>query len=269
MCENVTTFVKNAPKGTQFNRVFLERIEHVNARISSIDESASSGGWFGGKLGRPKLDKIWMQSFNKFVAGDDEDVASEASSTDKEGAIFKKLASTPSVSRVESATDLSGHYFSGGAHTPDYGYSQGAADSRAVSNPYAPHAAGGDRPGSLHRIQSYAGLPSASMGNEYGGLGIQPTSSPVYGPSATNRRNNFGQEVGGSRPVSPNAHIARPSSVGGYEEQHAPPPRPGSAGSSGMNKAPAAVHHLRQHNQYKSRQLLEHILQKTRVIKII
>ncbi|KAA8916956.1 hypothetical protein TRICI_000923 [Trichomonascus ciferrii] len=249
VCDNVATFIKNAPKGTQFNRVFLERLEHVNARINSIDESASSSGWFGGKLGRPKLDKIWMQSFNKFVAGDDEDVASEASSTDKEGAIFKKLASTPSVSRVESATDLSGQYFSGGTHTPEYGYSHGAAGSRAVSNPYAPApaAGGGDRPGSLHRIQSYAGLPSAPMGSQYGGLGIQPTSSPVYGPSSTSRRNNFGQDLGGSRPVSPNtSSIARSTSVGGYEEHAPPPSRPGSAGSSSvMNKTappPPAVH---------------------------
>lgn len=248
MCENVTSFVKNAPKGTQFNKAFLERLDNVTARIGSIDEGAGSRGWFGGKLARPKLDKIWMQSFNKFVSGDDEDVASEASSTDKEGAIFKNLASTPSsIPRVESAAELSRQHY----HPHTSGNEYGSEMYRTVSNPYAPPAPAAPsqqqpptgpptsshqgRPGganTLHRIQSYAGLPSAPMGNNnnngYGGLGIKPTSSPIYAaPSAANN-NRRAPEVNSVGPAS------RSSSIGAEDNNiPLPPARPNSAGMTG------------------------------------
>jgi hypothetical protein len=76
-------------KSSKTSSKLSEHAAMLSDRIGG--EATSSSSWFGSKL--PK--KIWVQSFNKFVAGE-EDQPTEP--TTEEGGIFKRLASTPAAS---------------------------------------------------------------------------------------------------------------------------------------------------------------------------
>lgn len=70
------------------NSRLASMIDDLAHRLAVTDDSA--GGWFGGKLGK---NKQWMQSFNKFVSGGEEE--SDVPPTSEGDSIFKRLASTP------------------------------------------------------------------------------------------------------------------------------------------------------------------------------
>ncbi|ANB12296.1 Sec16p [Sugiyamaella lignohabitans] len=140
---------------------FGEVLDSLMHRVSALDGASSgSSGWFGGKLARPKFDKIMMQSFNKFVAGDD-DTPVSTNETAQEGGIFKRLASTPAnvtSSAPGSSLETSPNYF----NQQPYAASQRQASQPAIHQPneYAPIPR-------THSLQSVGPSGNGTISNEY------------------------------------------------------------------------------------------------------
>ncbi|GME93979.1 unnamed protein product [Ambrosiozyma monospora] len=103
--DHIITVLKS--KQVFFEPVVGLAMDHLSERLSRTSTSANGQGWFGGKLGRPNLDKVWGtldKSFNKFVAG--EDLTTDNRSMAPTDGVFSKYNS-PSVSRVSSHMNLS------------------------------------------------------------------------------------------------------------------------------------------------------------------
>jgi hypothetical protein len=149
LAEAATSCIKSNAKFAGLN----ELAEFVSSRISS--DSSSSGGWLSSKLGRSKLDKMWVQSFNKFVSGEEDDTAGSAQSSGDEEGIFKKLAKNLSNSE-SSSLDSSPNYRA--PHTM-------ASSSHTLQRVASFHTVSAVRPDAgLNRVQSHA-----NFGGDYSG----------------------------------------------------------------------------------------------------
>lgn len=106
---SVALSASNVGLSTGLNSRLSDMIDDLGHRLSSTDSNA---GWFGGKLGK---NKQWMQSFNKFVSGGEEDLDQPASADGD--SIFKRLPSTPAS---DAGFDVGSHpaVFTPGAAAP-------------------------------------------------------------------------------------------------------------------------------------------------------
>jgi COPII coat assembly protein SEC16 len=237
LVEAVMSITKGVGKIFQFTPAYLEYIDSVNFRISHSEPSGGSG-WFGGKLARPKLDKIWVQSFNKFVAGDDGEQGTPVES-ENIGGIFKRLASTPSNPEGFEATDAS-------PNTNMYG--------RGVQQPYGlvrAQSMGSFGPpiaeSAMQRNQSHSGLTGFAEQQPYQqplhnshyrsqpGNGVVHASEPQI-PSLYGSIPSRPQSSGADRKASASSSIYNPYAP-------APHSRPGSRqgpGSRGYTPDPYA-----------------------------
>lgn len=104
--DSVSSIVKTAGKTIRYSQPLYKFMDFVSQRLSLTYQDETSSSWLSSKLGRPKLDKMLGQldkSFSKFVTGEDD---TENANVGDNG-IFKKLAETPTASRIQSAVDIS------------------------------------------------------------------------------------------------------------------------------------------------------------------
>lgn len=229
LVEAASSITKALSKSFQFNPAYLEYIESVNFRISTSEPTEGSG-WFGGKLGRPKLDKIWVQSFNKFVAGDEGDQETPVDS-DNTGGIFKRLASTPSNSETAASSETSPNIYGGSQAGPSFGLAR--AQSLSSFGPPITEA-------TVHRNQSHIGLTGFAQQQKHQ-YNVQP--SHYQQPTQSQFAPYYGNGVSHPaepRTVSPLQVPSRPSSSGTERKTssvynpYAPQSRPGSQQGNGV-----------------------------------
>lgn len=228
--DSVNGIVKAAGKNISYNPSLFGFMEFVGQRLTLIYQDDTSSSWLSSKLGRPKLDRVLGQldkSFSKFVTGE-VDTPSNAS-TEQDG-IFKRLADSPSVSRVQSTVELSS-------------MAQQTQGVRAMSyggNPYAPMENKVPQPHPIpSRSQSSVGFHNNDTGMlsppNVGRFGdVRRAHSPSsYGPthdqihsafntalSTAGDRNGHTLQSDMRRPRS--ANISRRSSLNTYGQDNQP-----------------------------------------------
>ncbi|KAG7864310.1 hypothetical protein KL919_000338 [Ogataea angusta] len=173
------------------NDQLLERLSQTEIEVS---------GWFGGKLGRSGLDKVWGhldKSFNKFVAGEELEDGKRAKS---EG-VFAKYS--PAPSRTQSQLDLSNIQpqsqpvmptYQTLSRAPSFGvyasssHSQSAPTTSSTSTLIQSHQPYSQAKTKSKKASAYAPLPQQSAGNVYDNekpmLNTAPLSSHESSPSA-------------------------------------------------------------------------------------
>lgn len=213
--ESVSSLVKSNNK-IKFNPAFLSRLEDVGKWLSA---ESSGSSWLSSK----KLDRALLQSFNKFVAGDDTS-SSESTNVGADGAIFKRLASTPGPHQQPTPwsadgspyTGTSGQTYGPSDHTLSRAQSTGVL--RKPMGSYDSYPPPSQAP-ELNRTYSHSALDQGNLQDstpQYGGYAPmnqihEPELSSVsYGGDysstavANSRRySNSSSGHGGSRPHTP------------------------------------------------------------------
>ncbi|EEP78708.1 predicted protein [Uncinocarpus reesii 1704] len=112
-CEAIVSIVtsKSNAKSPYYHQTFFAQLDELLQRLRQAPADGSSS-W----ISKPSMEKVsgsvWAK-FNSFVAGDDNEVASNGSGKAGEGDIgpFAKIAGTPPVSRSPSVVEGYGSYF--------------------------------------------------------------------------------------------------------------------------------------------------------------
>lgn len=154
----------------------MDRIHR--SRETDAGRASDAPGWFGGKLGKPNINRVWSQldkSFNKFVAGE-----SLTSRTDPKGAtsdVFSNF-STPVASRSPSLLDLPSQARQ--AHIPVEGAGRrfsGLTGAAQHHNPYMPYE-GGDMSSNASPVPQQGNFSAVSSP-------VPPASAQIYSPYGT------------------------------------------------------------------------------------
>ena len=107
-CDSLTSTLRNAKVSAYYAPAFLGELEDFSNRLKQVPVQSSSS-W----MGKPNLEKVSGSLLNKlssFVAGDDGDADSRASSREPgESGPFARVAGTPSLSRTGSQSELIGY----------------------------------------------------------------------------------------------------------------------------------------------------------------
>ncbi|KAF2182757.1 hypothetical protein K469DRAFT_219588 [Zopfia rhizophila CBS 207.26] len=135
-CDSVATAMKSTTRiSPYYNASFIASLDDLSKRLSQSPKDPSSS-W----ISKPSMDKVsttLLSKFNSFIAGDDEDAASNHSGGNDVGPFAKIAGNTPTISPSHSSADLYGAYssYGGAAASP----SGPPANSRyAPTNAYAP-----------------------------------------------------------------------------------------------------------------------------------
>ncbi|GMG29587.1 unnamed protein product [Ambrosiozyma monospora] len=199
--DHIITVLKS--KQVFFEPVVGLAMDHLSERLSRTPTSANGQGWFGGKLGRPNLDKVWGtldKSFNKFVAG--EDIVDNRSKSATDG-VFSKYNS-PSVSRVSSHMNLSQAAANTTSIRGPYGNAMNATSASSLlkqkpstTNLYSGMGVSQDNDSSALNIGHHGYPPSSRKVPHHPGLSkvsssIGISGSNPYGPAPTERRSSKG-----------------------------------------------------------------------------
>lgn len=116
-----------------YNAAFISTLDDFSKRISQSPKDSSSS-W----ISKPSMDRVstsLLSKFNSFIAGDDEDAASNRAGGAEVGPFANIAGNSPSITPSQSSADLYGPYAGFGAPA------QPAATSNsryAPSNTYAP-----------------------------------------------------------------------------------------------------------------------------------
>ncbi|KAI5956597.1 SEC16 [Candida jiufengensis] len=92
-----SNFKSLGSKSPFVNQQIIQEFQNLIMRLSELG-SSDTGGWFGGKMSKVNLDKVWGQ-IDKFIVGGE-----EAKPKTSENGVFSKFS--PSVSRNASTLDL-------------------------------------------------------------------------------------------------------------------------------------------------------------------
>lgn len=154
-----------------YNGSFIAMLDNLSERLSQSPIIGSSG-W----LSKPNIDKVsssFFSKFTNFVAGDDEDAASNASAG--EAGPFAKIAGgTPTLSPTQSSADLYGAYS---------GFGIAATASSAPTNSrYAPSSTYAPRTSMESTRSKYEPQGRPSLESSDGNAGIRAVSDS-YIPS--------------------------------------------------------------------------------------
>ncbi|KAK9374227.1 Sec23-binding domain of Sec16-domain-containing protein [Lipomyces chichibuensis] len=158
-----------------YDVAFIQSLRELSQRLS--ETPASESRWLGGMIGKPSLGNMWGNFDRKlaqFVAGDDEDPSSTVQGGDNStDGRFRKLASSPGLSRQQSTTDMVGLYVS-------------AQNFNGTGTSYTPPTSGGV---ALHNSR-YGSSPSSARTSLYipqnDGYGNSMENSGPYGPPVSN-----------------------------------------------------------------------------------
>ncbi|OJD29551.1 copii coat assembly protein sec16 [Diplodia corticola] len=131
-CDAITTAMKSTTRSSPYyNASLVQELDDLIKRLSEAPKDSSS--W----ISKPTMGKVsstvWS-SFNKFVAGEEDDAESTGPGGTDTSPFAKVSGDTPSVSRSPSTVDMYGTYSGGSA---PYAPSSSVAGSR-----YAPSAGG-------------------------------------------------------------------------------------------------------------------------------
>jgi hypothetical protein len=242
-CDAIASAMKATTKiSPYYNASFISSLDDLGKRLSQSPKDGSSS-W----ISKPSMDKVsnsLLSKFNSFIAGDDDDAASNHSGAQDVGPFARIAGNTPTISPSPSNADLYGAYSGfGGASAPGAAsansrYAPRTSMDKAntlyepqgrpsmesqASNPYTPSLTGPYTPSlsqfspqqrpEASKAQSYAPLKSPTMTTPYGSP-YQPT--PITDGS--------GSAFGGYHPPSPPSESRQPSNVyeppstsGGYE----------------------------------------------------
>ncbi|CUS08761.1 unnamed protein product [Tuber aestivum] len=185
-CDSIASSIKlwNKPS-PYFNPGFFGGLEDLSARLSMSpkDSSPSAGKWIP-KLSSDTVSNSLWGTFNKFVAGEEEETSStvggEGGMMDAVAGPFTKMAGSgnvsPEISRVQSSVDLYSAYNNAPSYTsaPPVAVkpSSQAANRYAPSNSYQPKS-------SLYEpIVNQRATSDTYKPTGYGG-GYEPNSNPL------------------------------------------------------------------------------------------
>ncbi|KAF2652437.1 hypothetical protein K491DRAFT_663791 [Lophiostoma macrostomum CBS 122681] len=246
-CDAIAAAMKSTTKiSPYYNASFIASLDDLSKRLSQSPKDGSS--W----ISKPSMDKVsssLLSKFNSFIAGDEDDAASNHSGGADVGPFAKIAGNTPTISPSPSSGDLYGAY-SGygipGAPVP-------AQNSRYApsnnSNTYAPRTSS-DLARSPYEPQGRPSMdppgqprPEINKASTYSPLKAPATSAISYGspyqptPPAEDTQTNFGayqssQPSFNEQPPSPPAEQTRsssgyePPSMGGYEPPSYQPYQP-------------------------------------------
>lgn len=247
--DSVSSLVKSNSK-LKFNPAFLSRVEEVGKWLSA---ESSGSSWLSSK----KLDRALLQSFNKFVAGDDAS-SSESASVGADGAIFKRLASTPGPHQQPTPWSADGSPYTSTpsqAHGPSDHTLSRAQSTGVLKKPMGSYDAYPPpvQTSELNRTYSHSSLDQAGLqGNtpQYGAYApmsqhheIDPSGGSYgvdYSPAAvanSRRYSTSSSGHGNSRPHTPLMGHEQPLS--GYQPYNpaasAPVSRPSSSQRARMS----------------------------------
>ncbi|EKG19707.1 hypothetical protein MPH_03019 [Macrophomina phaseolina MS6] len=137
-CDAITTAMKSTTRiSPYYNASLVQELDDLVKRLSEAPKDSSS--W----ISKPSMGKVsssvWS-SFNKFVAGDDDDADSTGPGGNDTSPFAKVTGDTPSVSRSPSTVDMYGTYSGGAPLAPP----STIAGSRYApsAGPYAPRTSG-------------------------------------------------------------------------------------------------------------------------------
>ncbi|KAF2196525.1 hypothetical protein GQ43DRAFT_426419 [Delitschia confertaspora ATCC 74209] len=226
-CDAIAAAMKATTRvSPYYNGIFITSLDDLSKRLSQSPKDGSSS-W----ISRPSMDKVsgsLLAKFNSFIAGDDEDVASNHSGNAADVGPFAKIAgNTPTISPSHSNADLYGAYALGGAAAPPAGTSKYAPSNQYAARSSLDQARG--RPsmestdgsvGGRYSSESYR--PSPQMTNSYVPSQYSPTmqrpqpaKSQTYGPLKTSGLSPVGSYGGSPYQPAPPAEKASP----GFEYQ--------------------------------------------------
>ena len=247
-CDSIAAAMKATTKiSPYYNVVFVRSLDDLTNRLSQTPKDGSSS-W----ISKPSMDKVsssLLSKFNSFIAGDDDETASNHSGNADVGPFAKIAGNTPTMSPVQSNTDLYGTLAGYGAAPAPL-----SANSRyAPSGQYAPRTSldqGKPRfeppgrssmesaDGSAPRHSSDGYLPSPQMSGPYTPTQFSPplqrssaSKAQTYAPLRSEPYSPVGSYGGPYQPTPPTE--ASPSF--GYqppqnnfnEQQKSPPSPPG------------------------------------------
>lgn len=109
-CEAIGTLLKSATRmSPYYNQVFFAALDELSSRLGSTPPDGSS--W----ISKPSMEKVSgsiMAKFNSFIAGDDNDAASESNrAVDGDHGPFAGVTGTPPFGQSPSGPDSYGSYF--------------------------------------------------------------------------------------------------------------------------------------------------------------
>ncbi|KAH8821423.1 Sec23-binding domain of Sec16-domain-containing protein [Xylogone sp. PMI_703] len=219
-CEAITSSITSQTKRSPYYHPLLATaVEDLSKRLKQAPKDGSSS-W----ISKPSIDKVsgsvWA-TFNKFVAGDDQEAESPATSNGGSGDVgpFARIAGgTPTVSRSPSNSDIYGtygngyaangavpipqpsktnsRYAPGGSYTPP-----GSSHDPYHPSPYGSHPRSSfDRSSSQNRRGSYE---PARLSSEY-----QPSAQPSHPVNSYTPQANL--------PYSANPAYTPPSNADSY-----------------------------------------------------
>ncbi|PWW72511.1 hypothetical protein C7212DRAFT_360116 [Tuber magnatum] len=255
-CDSIASSIKawNKPS-PYFNPGFFGGLEDLSTRLSMSpkDSSPNTGKWIP-KLSSDTVSNSLWGTFNKFVAGEEEETSStaggEGSMMDAVAGPFAKMAGSgnvsPEISRVQSSVDLYSAYTNNPTYTPTPPMAvkpaSQAANRYAPSNSYQPKSSlyepsvNQRATSDTYRPTDYGGgyepspnphAPQQQTVNLYDSPGPSSVSTGYPGTSTYDSRSSFEDaassiskpdtlENSASEPHPPNGGY-QPPTAGGYE----------------------------------------------------
>ncbi|OAL55554.1 hypothetical protein IQ07DRAFT_529195 [Pyrenochaeta sp. DS3sAY3a] len=133
-CDAIAAAMKATTRlSPYYNASFIASLDDLSKRLSQSPKDGSSS-W----ISKPSMDKVGsslLSKFNSFIAGDDEDAASNHSAGAEVGPFAKIAGNSPTITPSQSSADLYGAYAGYGAQSMP---SVPTNSRYAPSNAYAP-----------------------------------------------------------------------------------------------------------------------------------
>lgn len=239
-CDALATTMKATTKvSPYYNGSFIATLDDLTKRLSQAPKDGSS--W----ISKPSMDKVsssLLSKFNSFIAGDDEDAASNHSGA--AAGPFARIAGTPTISPSQSSADLYGAYSgmsapvpipSNSRYAPRSSMEQGYPARTSLDQGRTSYEPQG-RP-SIESVGSNPYMPPSSLGSPYTPSQFSPNmqrqeKSQTYAPLKSPNAANYGMPY---QPTPPTEHTPN---FGGYMPT---PPAQDSRQPSNSYEPPAAA----------------------------
>lgn len=221
-CDAISSMITSQTKRSPYhNPALLSELENLTKRLKQSPNEERSSAW----LAKPKMDKVsssvWT-TFNKFVAGDDEEEPANAGGDGAQSGPFGRVSGgTPTISRAPTADIY--HPQNQGLGMPDIG-SLSISGGASSFYPQAGSASSSYNPPS-QLLPPFSPPYVPQVGDRRGSLGLQPASykrrqpTPDHGLRAVSRGSQgsryapapqagYSREMSASPALNPNARYA-------------------------------------------------------------
>ncbi|KAJ4289819.1 vesicle coat component [Kalmusia sp. IMI 367209] len=222
-CDAIAASMKATTRiSPYYNGSFVAMLDDLSKRMSQSSKDGSSS-W----ISKPSMDKVsssLLSKFNSFIAGDEEDAASNHSAG--EAGPFAKIAGTPpTLSPVQSSADLYGAY-------SGFGISA-AASSAPTNSRYAPSNAYAPRTSIESTRSKYEPQGRPSLESNDGNTGMRAVSdSYLPSPQLPNSFTPSQSQLSPAAPSLAKSHSYSPlrSEYNASEPSYGNPYQPAPAG---------------------------------------